>query len=315
MTSRSTYRVCPGWPADWINAWLAAVGATVLVPRMRLSWTNDALPLAILEHPDEDPAAALANGWPTIETLDAMPLSHNHGDSPPIGRKVPVETFAERVRATVQHSDAWTLTSSLTDLSVDKGEASHGPFDPPGPGTVKWLHHRLLKTHKYVKDPAQQLPASMNGTLAPVRTNGLGFDIVRLRDRTENAKSGDGPSVDPVVETLAFFGLALFPVRGDGIKTRLPRPRQRGWWVAEERGFIWPAWKQPLERHGIDALLDVWHTSWRRRRSQDSVRPGWNPDQAAWERLGVHAAWQAAEYQRASSSESNRGYGSERIGI
>ena len=39
---------CPGWPASWVNAWLAAVGATVLDERIRLRWTTDADPTAVL---------------------------------------------------------------------------------------------------------------------------------------------------------------------------------------------------------------------------------------------------------------------------
>ena len=39
---------CPGLPADWINGWLAAVGATVLDARIRLHWTTEGTPLAVL---------------------------------------------------------------------------------------------------------------------------------------------------------------------------------------------------------------------------------------------------------------------------
>ena len=43
-----TETVCPGLPAHWVNAWLAAVGATRLEPRLRLRWTLDSLPRAVL---------------------------------------------------------------------------------------------------------------------------------------------------------------------------------------------------------------------------------------------------------------------------
>ena len=33
--------ICPGLPGGWINAWLAAVGATVLDDRLTLRWTTD----------------------------------------------------------------------------------------------------------------------------------------------------------------------------------------------------------------------------------------------------------------------------------
>lgn len=38
---------CPGLPASWINAWLAAVGATVLDSGIRLHWTAETA-LAVL---------------------------------------------------------------------------------------------------------------------------------------------------------------------------------------------------------------------------------------------------------------------------
>ena len=79
------------------------------------------------------------------------------------------------------------------------------------------------------------------------------------------------PWIDPVVELLAFFGLAEFPVRGRGVDRRLgrhgePDVRQRGWRKApgsnEPRRFVWPAWQQPLDASGVDALLDIWNP-WR----------------------------------------------------
>ena len=36
-----------GLPAEWINGWLAAVGATVLDARIRLHWMTDGVPLAV----------------------------------------------------------------------------------------------------------------------------------------------------------------------------------------------------------------------------------------------------------------------------
>jgi len=39
---------CPGLPASWLNGWLAAIGLLVLEPRLRLSWTSDPSPVAVL---------------------------------------------------------------------------------------------------------------------------------------------------------------------------------------------------------------------------------------------------------------------------
>ena len=136
-------------------------------------------------------------------------------------------------------------------------------------------------------DPAARLRGSLAGEADRVRDNGLGFDQTRLgslQDMTE-------PWVDPVVEVLAFFGLALLPVRGPGTDGRLGRSsddpaRQRGWRQSATAGepqrcqFHWPAWSQPLDRDGIDALLDAW-----------------SPEREdRWTRLGVHAAWRGVSY-------------------
>ena len=297
---------CPGLPADWINAWLAAIGATVLTPGLQLAWTDDALPIAKLRYSSKDPAAVLTESWPSRKRLVAMPIARDHPDSRvSIERRVQVEAFIERMTATRRHLDAWTLTSSMTDLAVENHEVRHGPFDAAGPGTIKWLHHRLVKTHSHVTDPATQIPASLMGIAELINDNGLGFDIARLREGKK--------FVDPVVETLGFFGLALFPVRGEGINHRNPRSRQRGWQIDGSNTFVWPAWGQPLDRYGVDALLDAWHGSWRHRKLRNSTKYEWKPDRNIWKRLGVHAAWQSTRYAPASRSETNRGYGSMRL--
>lgn len=297
---------CPGWPADWINAWLAAVGTTILIPNLRLSWTKDTLPIAVLEHTSKNPILALTEYWPTKERLDSMPLARSDlytrttkdGVEKP-KRKVLVESFARLLKETRGQPDAWTLTSTMTDLAVrENGEVENGPFDPPGPGTIKWLHYRLLRTHSHVQDPATLIKASLNGTSNFVKDNGLGFDMARLNEGEQYT--------DPVIETLAFFGLALFPVRGDGVSQKFPKSRQRGWQIANNRDFIWPAWTQPLDKYGIDALLDAWHHS-----QKSSKRRQMN----MWKRLGVHTAWQTVRYRATASADPTRGFGSQRLSL
>ena len=110
----------------------------------------------------------------------------------------------------------------------------------------------------------------------------------------------------PVVEILAFFGLALLPVRGLGADRRLDRladvrERQRGWRKTsgsrEPRRFHWPAWGQPLDSNGIDALLDAWKPETPR----------------GWTRVGVHAGWRAVPFQRRGSADTTRAFGAERL--
>ena len=309
---------CPGLRASSVLAWLAAVGATVLDRRLRLHWTTDATPFAVLSSDEVDPLDALLGAWPDDALLDDMPIAERWRQADAIGRKVPVDSFRERARMARKHPYSWTLSSTMTDLLIsDDGEVAHGPFDPSGPGTIKWLHHRLLKLHRTLAPSAERLRDSLLGQAARVPDNGLGFDHARLGSLADKT----APWVDPVIEMLAFFGLSLFPVRGDGDDVRLGTRhqrdrrlrdvaktgfRQRGWhWVVDEKGtaiprFVWPAWRQPLDSPGIDALLDAWRLDRLNRR-------------AGWKLLGIHAWWRTVWYEAQGSNDPTKAYGSERL--
>ncbi|MEZ5257491.1 MAG: hypothetical protein R2705_11530 [Ilumatobacteraceae bacterium] len=177
---------------------------------------------------------------------------------------------------------------------VDKaGEARHGVLDPAGPGTIKWLHHRLVKVSATVNDPATAVPASAAGVLDRVGDNGLGFDVRRI------GSLGDRNAifVDPVVETLAFFALAVLPLRGDGSDERIAsssrRPRQRR--STRDAPFTWIAWRYPLSADAIDALLD--------QPTDIRLRSG----------LGVIAAWSALAYESRGSADATRALGGRRV--
>lgn len=294
--------VCRGLPASWINAWLAAVGATVLCPRLRLRWTDESTPRAALSAEETDPVEVLSAAWPTRAALAEYPIAERWGDSPPVRRKVSAESFAARVRAARSHPFAWTLSSTMTDLQVDKdGEVAHAPFDPAGPGPIKWLHHRLLKVHGNVQPSTEGLMESLQGTAPRVKDNGLGFDLTRLASQADKT----GKWVEPVVEVLAFFGLALLPFRGNGTDERLRKGArssaiQRGWIRTGngrgERYFGWPAWRHRLDSAGIDALLDLW-----------------TPDNRDWSSVAVHAAWRSVRYRPKATADPTRGFGAERL--
>ena len=295
---------CPGLPASWVNAWLAAVGATVLHPEIRLRWIVEGTPVAVLSSDEIDPVEALAASWPDTKFLDNLPIAESWEGDGGLKRKVPAEKFAVRVKKTRGHPFVWTLSSTMTDLSIDQnGEVAHAPFDPAGPGTTKWLHHRLLKIHDLAGPmDAPRLRDSLVGLAPRVKNNGLGFDNTRLGSLAD----ASDPWIEPVVELLAFFGLAVLPVRGRGADRRLgrigdPDERQRGWRKApgsnDPRRFVWPAWRQPLDPAGIDALLDVWNP----RRKQ------------TWAPLGIHAGWRSVRYQPRGSADSTRAIGSEML--
>ena len=300
-----TQVMCPGLPAAWINGWLAAVGATVLDSRIRLHWTTDGEPLAVLSSTEVDPVTALVESWPDAALLSDLPIAENWKGAGVVQRRVPVGRFVARARAARGHRHSWTLSSTMTDLCVEEnGDVKHGPFDPAGPGTIKWLHHRLTKIHGHVELSVARIRASLTGQAVRVEDNGLGFDHTRLGSSSDDAAKW----IDPVVEELAFFGLAVLPVRGRGTDRRLDcyadaGERQRGWRETprsrdDPPRFHWPAWRQPLGSAGIDALMDAW-----------------NPErESAWLRVGVHAGWRTVAFKKPKgSADRTTAFGAERL--
>ena len=281
---------------------MAAVGATVLDEGIHLHWEPESH-RAVLSAACGDPAARLAAAWPDGERLADLPIAERWGGAGTLRRRVDVQAFAERARAARNHPQSWALSSTLTDLAVDAaGEVAHARFDPPGPGPIKWLHHRLLKAWRHEPAPSpERLRASLVGEAGRVQDNGLGFDHGRLASSADDG----GRWTDPAVEVLAFFALALLPMRARGTDRRADPSafvdqRQRGWRRSpgsrEARRFHWPAWRQPLDADGIDALLDVWQPH--------------APER--WPLVGVHAAWRTVAFQP-HGVDKTRAFGSERL--
>ena len=292
---------CRGLPASWLNAWLAAVGATVLDPRIRLRWSESRTPRAVLCAAAVDPVEALAASWPSREALADLPVAKRWDDTPPLPRNVPVDAFMARARATRGHRHSWTLSSTMTDLDLDSnGNVAHALFDPGAPSGIV-LHDRLLGVHRQVEPSVDRIMASLAGRAVRVKDGGLGFDLTRMGSQADDSAK----SVDPVVEVLAFFGLALLPLRGSGTDRRVrgaayPSALQRGWVRIPGPGaqsrFRWPAWNVSLDCHAIDALLDLWE-----------------PDRKSrWPRATVHAAWQSVRFKPKAAADTTRAYGAVR---
>lgn len=286
---------CPGLPAGWLNGWLAAVGTTVLDSRIRLHWTADTH-RAVLSAENVEPIEAVVESWPDAELLKDLPIAENWNGASRLSRKVSVGAFAERARAARGRRHSWALSSTMTDLCVDKGEVKHGKFDPPVPKGIT-LHQRLVSVHAKVVEPlGKSIRDSFNGHAARVKSNGLGFDQTRLGSQSD----ATSVLVDPVVETLAFFALAILPMRGNGREDAQGKGRQRGWLQTSrdghERKFIWPAWREPLDCAGIDSLMDAWKPEKR----------------SSWTRIGVHAGWSSVErISRGSEDKATRAFGAE----
>jgi len=285
---------CPGLPADWLNGWLAAVGATVLDSRIRLHWTEDT-PRAVLSAENVEPIEAVVESWPDAELLKDLPIAENWNGAGRLSRKVSVGAFRERARSARGHRHSWALSSTMTDLCVEKNDrVVDGEFNPPAPGGLT-LHQRLEKVHAEVKQPSRNIRDSLNGQAVRVKSNGLGFDQTRLGSQSDDNEK----YVDPVVEALAFFALAILPMRGNGREDAQGKGRQRGWLATSrdghERKFMWPAWSQPLDCAGIDSLMDAWKPEKR----------------SSWARIGVHAGWGSVERIKRGSKDVTRAFGAE----
>ncbi len=302
---------CPGLPANWLNGWLAAVGTTILNGGLRLHWTEEPTPIAILSTASGDPAEVLLASWPSHDVINDLPVAEHWRGMQPMGRRVSVDDFVSRTRQARRHPHCWSLSSTMTDLSIEEsGEVAHSPFDPPGPGPMKWLHHRLLVAHSHVSAPGPWIRATLAGHGTRVKRSGLGFDISRLGSLADHTDAW----IDPVVEVFAFYGLALFPVRGIGSDARLGRASRRaamprGWIRGrkspKEPQFSWPAWHQPLDHAGIDALFDIWI---------DALFDIWQPRvRASWPLFGIHAGWHSVAYRPRAKSDPTRAFGAERL--
>ncbi len=299
---------CPGLPASWFNAWLAAVGTTVLVPELRLSWTTGADTRAVLSAAgNSDIVGLLAAAWPTSERISDLPIAENWRGGRTIAPNVPLPAFRERAAASRGHNDAWALTSTYTDLHVEEADGrdeivARSRLAPAAPGPVGPIHRRLTRVLGRVDEPLVQLKATLEGRARRVSANGLGFDIARI---TATGDASD-KMVDPALEVLSFFGMALLPIRGAGIRRRanerawVPRARQRLWFRHPDDSrrlrLMWPAWSDPLTAQGIDAMLDVW----------DPARS------AEGHRFGIHVGWRAVEFS-GQGKDTTYGIGSEAL--
>jgi hypothetical protein len=290
----------PGLTADWLNAWLAAVGVTVLVPEARLGWTDDVRPVAEFDLPGHGAAAEIiAAHLPTIDDIDHLAIArHAQNDVEELRRKVSLSAYRQRAALTRASND-FSLGVSITDLTprLDEANLPHSPFDPPAP-RGETLHSRLRKCVESLGDSfVACVDASLQGHARRVLANGLGFDFRRLA----SGSHADGNKyIDPVVEILAFYGLAFFPMRGG-----LDGEHARGWTQrASRRGaFQWPVWRMHLDRWAIDALLD----------RIPPIEASARQHTTTLKLLRVTAIFGSVPYQETGPMDATRAYASERV--
>jgi hypothetical protein len=276
----------PGLRASWLNAWLAALGVTVLVDSAKLSWIGKGVPIAILEIPSaDDVVVALTKALPSLAQLDSLAIARPHLER----RVLPEQYKAAAAHARSNHD--FSLAVSLSDLAArdDTGTLPHGPFDPPVPrGETLWDRLRRCRETLDKAGPVQELVRrSLEGSGQRFAINGLGFDATRISDTDVSDKY-----VDPVIEYLAFWGLAFFPSRGNG-KTLRPRG-----WRPTPPALQWPVWEPSLDRWAIDALLGL----------------AFQKEAKAWQGMGIgiYAAYETVRY-RASGDDRTAGFAAKRV--
>jgi hypothetical protein len=282
-----------------LNAWLAAVGVTVLVPGTRLGWTDDLRPIAEFDLPGHGAAAEIiAAHLPTVDDVDRLAIARHASGAEELRRNVSLSAYRQRV-ALARASKDFSLGASVTDLTprLDETNLPHSPFDPPAP-RGETLHSRLRKcVESLTGSNVERVDATLHGYARRILANGLGFDYRRLA----SGSHADGNKyVDPVVEILAFFGLALLPMRGD-----LDGEHARGWTQrASRRGaFQWPVWRMHLDRWGIDALLD----------RVPPIEASARQHTTTLKLLCVTAIFGSVPYQETGPMDATRAYASERV--
>lgn len=264
----------PAWTADWLNAWLAAIGMCVRDPRVRLAWTEDPIPHARFSLPTVLDIEGLL---PTNDELAELVIARQHSAAKQELPQGPtLEQYAERA-AIARTSGDLSLGAFLSDLRIDpKTERlNRSPFNPGAPGG-ETLYQRLARTAGTI-EPPDAVTRSLNGEGILTKGSGLGYDFRRIAAPTVAGEM----TVDPVVETLAFYGSLLFP---------MGEYRARGWTASPDRtgSFRWPAWKPFLDWAAIDALLDV--------HSEQSPE--------------VSATFESVPFQKAGEMDQTRGFGS-----
>ncbi len=289
-----------GFTADWINAWLAAIGTTVLCKEVRLGWEGDPVPHAVFEWDGETDLPDLITGrLPSVEKAAEFVIAE-------LGQGID-EAAYRRAAETARRAADPTLAILTTDLGggpAQNGYLPTGPFNVgvPRGETLFQRYARCLEGLGDGRTGAGRVAASLQGKAARIQANGLGFDYRRL---AASVPGEAGKFVDPVVEVLAFYGLWLHPMGGDG-----RRPFQRGWVEAKARedAFRWPVWQPRLDRWAIDALLDVVYRDAGNNGVEDHQRL-----HREWGLLGVTGLYAVMPFEPTGKSDPTRGYASRRL--
>ncbi|MCX7621394.1 MAG: hypothetical protein N2037_11190, partial [Acidimicrobiales bacterium] len=172
----------PGLPADWLNAWMAAIGVTVLLPDVKLSWTDEVVPHAVFWCTDASSFVdRLAEALPTVGDLERSAIAREHPESGfRFERSVPLEVFRDRAKIERRYR-GFLLTATVTDL-INIGHSPsvlNGPFDTPAPGGETFFS-RAIRCIQEIKHPVNAVANTLDGSAKRTVGNGLGFDCRRM---------------------------------------------------------------------------------------------------------------------------------------
>jgi hypothetical protein len=98
------------WRADWLNGWMAAVGVTVLCDGVKLSWSDDAVPVPIFWVEEEcNPGDLIASCYPEPDFL-------SHSSASMLSAQVPSVEEYDRQADELRRSGDWLWPAAFSDL-------------------------------------------------------------------------------------------------------------------------------------------------------------------------------------------------------
>lgn len=296
----------PGLRGDDPLGVLAALGLLALseqglLPRLRLSWTAEASPLAEVEGAGlRELEEAVTQAFRTLDSGEgvlpgadpAMPMAKKGTKGSDPMRRQPSSTralFRSAVERARSHDDPWTgrwlMALSGQTVTREEGDTFLTPFyAPTGQMTLRGsLFDLVAQGVRGIDGPADAL-SRWRRTPA---FKGANFDHRAVRDAVTSPNGEASNLGAPSPTWLAVMAIRLFPM--------VERGRQAltvGWQPvrlsagATARSLVWPTWSPALDAAAVAVLLA--HPALRLLRSGSEWRPS-HPDQL--EGLGVHGVF------------------------
>jgi hypothetical protein len=270
---------------------LAALGLLNLLNQLatepvRLSFTPG-VANAVIHSPmatlDEIQAslAELAAGAPpggAIVGLDpGFPLPAGTGKDPMRNPRQDYRHFAARIRQLDESAAAHWLPCLFTDLAVDRdGRAALTPF--AAPRAKQSTRTFFAKSLSMVRTDTGWIREALTAWRRVEGVTGEYLDYRVLNSPVDNPEGRkEAERGVPGATWLATMALPLLRLTGDGQNTAATLWHRTG----RRSVMIWPLWRQPLDRHAVQALIE--HPCLR------PVDPTPAINNTPWESLGIFA--------------------------